>query len=152
MTKRRRTDNTMTKRIRTKGQTMMYKSLHRKLRSSTTNPNINRVWTQVLDKGKQLILIHNIPATPAYGVYISKLIRYSRTCAQHSNYLDRAKLQRQRVLKHDYTAPRLKWSLQISTVVIIIMGVYCPYMIALLHTKLNFRPEKPTSLPCVRFI
>jgi hypothetical protein len=31
MTKRRRTDNTMTKRKRTKGQTMIYKTINRNL-------------------------------------------------------------------------------------------------------------------------
>jgi hypothetical protein len=34
---RRRTDNTMTKRERTKGQTTIYKTLHRKEVSSDTN-------------------------------------------------------------------------------------------------------------------
>ena len=32
---RRRTDKTVTKRIRTKGQTMIYKALHRKLKRNT---------------------------------------------------------------------------------------------------------------------
>ena len=33
-----------------------------------------------------------IPAAPAYGVYISQLIRYSRACAQYSGFLNRAQL------------------------------------------------------------
>ena len=30
----------------------------------------------------------NIPATPAYGVYISQLIRYSRACGSYHDFLD----------------------------------------------------------------
>jgi len=31
----------------------------------------------------------NIPAVPAYGVYISQLIRYSRACGSYQDFLDR---------------------------------------------------------------
>ena len=31
----------------------------------------------------------NIPAAPAYGVYISQLIRYSRACGSYHDFLDR---------------------------------------------------------------
>jgi hypothetical protein len=31
----------------------------------------------------------NIPAAPAYGVYISQLIRYSRACGTYQDFLDR---------------------------------------------------------------
>jgi len=34
----------------------------------------------------------NIPASPAYGVYISQLVRYSKACAQHGDVLDKAQL------------------------------------------------------------
>ena len=34
----------------------------------------------------------NIPAAPAYGVYISQLIRYSRPCGSYQNFLDRGLL------------------------------------------------------------
>ena len=40
----------------------------------------------------------NIPASPAYGVYISKLIRYSRVCAQYSDVLDIYQLLTQKLL------------------------------------------------------
>jgi hypothetical protein len=30
----------------------------------------------------------NIPAAPAYGVYISQLIRYSAACGSYHRYLD----------------------------------------------------------------
>ena len=29
----------------------------------------------------------NIPAAPAYGIYVSQLIRYSRACGSHSKFL-----------------------------------------------------------------
>jgi len=31
----------------------------------------------------------NIPAMPAYGVYISQLIRYSRACVSYQDFLER---------------------------------------------------------------
>jgi len=34
----------------------------------------------------------NIPASPAYGVYISQHLRYFRNCAQYSYFLDIAQL------------------------------------------------------------
>jgi hypothetical protein len=34
----------------------------------------------------------NIPATPAYGVYISQMIRYSRACGSYQDFLDRGLL------------------------------------------------------------
>jgi len=54
----------------------------------------------------------NIPASPAYGIYISQLICYSRACAQYSDFLDRVQLLIQWLLKQGYVAPRLKSSLQ----------------------------------------
>jgi len=54
----------------------------------------------------------NIAASPAYGVYISQLIRYSRACAQYSNFLERAQLLTQKLLKQGYFFPMLKSSLQ----------------------------------------
>jgi hypothetical protein len=48
----------------------------------------------------------NIPASPAYGVYISQLIRYSNDFAQ-----DRSQLMTQKQPKQGYVAPMVKWSL-----------------------------------------
>jgi hypothetical protein len=31
----------------------------------------------------------NIPAAPAYGIYISHLIRYSRACGSYQDFLER---------------------------------------------------------------
>jgi len=58
------------------------------------------------------LISSNIPASPAYGVYISKLLRYSRACAQYSDFLDRAQLLTQKLLKQGCVAPRLKSLLQ----------------------------------------
>ena len=54
----------------------------------------------------------NIPASPVYGVYISQSIRYSRACAQYNDFLDRAQLLTQKLLKKGYVANMLKSSLQ----------------------------------------
>jgi hypothetical protein len=48
-----------------------------------------------------------ITAAPAYGVYISQLIRYSRDCAQYSGFLNRAQLLMKKLLKQGYIDPRL---------------------------------------------
>ena len=49
----------------------------------------------------------NIPAAATYRVDILHLLRYSRACAQYSDFLDRTQL-----LKQGYIAPMLKPSLQ----------------------------------------
>ena len=59
----------------------------------------------------------NIPASPAYGVYISQLVRYSRAYAQYSDFIDRVQLLTQKLLKQGYIAHKLKSSLQTSTVI-----------------------------------
>jgi len=58
----------------------------------------------------------NIPASPAYGVYISHLIRYSRAC----DILDRAQLLMQKLLKQGYVTPKLKLSHKNYSVVVTI--------------------------------
>jgi hypothetical protein len=42
-------------------------------------------------------LFSNIPASPAYGVYISKLIRYARACSAHDQFLVRGSLLKKQV-------------------------------------------------------
>ena len=54
----------------------------------------------------------NITSSPAYEVYISQHIRYSRACVQYSDFLDRAQLLTQKLLKQGYVAPKLKSSQQ----------------------------------------
>ena len=65
------------------------------------------------ETGVMLTQLNNIPASAAYGVYISQLIRYSSVSTKYSDFLDRAQLLTQKLLKQGYVAPRLMSSLQI---------------------------------------
>jgi hypothetical protein len=49
----------------------------------------------------------NIPAAPAYGVYISQLIRFSRACGSYQDFLDRGLL-----LSQGFLLVKLKSSLR----------------------------------------
>ena len=57
-------------------------------------------------------LSSNIPASPAYGVYISQLIRYARACVKYSDFLERGQLLSQKLLSQGYVKPRLEASLR----------------------------------------
>ena len=57
-------------------------------------------------------LCGNIPAAPAYGVLISQLVRYSRACGLYNDFLDRARILTNKLLKQGFVAERLKSSLQ----------------------------------------
>jgi hypothetical protein len=52
----------------------------------------------------------NIPATPAYGVYISLLIRYSRACGSYQDFLDRGLLLTRKLLNQGFLLVKLKSS------------------------------------------
>jgi hypothetical protein len=54
----------------------------------------------------------NIPASPAYGVYISQLIRYARASSNYSDFLKRHLHPRNRLLDQGYKKIRLIWSLK----------------------------------------
>ena len=54
----------------------------------------------------------NIPASPAYGVYISQLIRYARASSNYSDFLKRHLHLRNRLLDQGYTKIRLIRSLK----------------------------------------
>ena len=53
----------------------------------------------------------NIPASPAYGVYISQLIRYARASSNYSDFMKRLHL-RNRLLDQGYEKIRLIRSLK----------------------------------------
>ena len=55
----------------------------------------------------------NIPAAPAYGEYISQLLRYSRACGFYQEFLDRGLLLTRKLLKQGFLLVKLKRSLQI---------------------------------------
>ena len=54
----------------------------------------------------------NIPAAPAYGVYISQLIRYSRACGSYQDFLDRRLLLTRKLLNQGFLLVKLKSSLR----------------------------------------
>ena len=54
----------------------------------------------------------NIPAAPAYGVYISQLIRYSSACGSYQNFLDRELLLTRKLLNQEFLLVNLKSSLR----------------------------------------
>ena len=54
----------------------------------------------------------NIPAAPAYGVYISQMIRYSRACCSYQDVLDRGLLLTRKLLNQWFLSVKLKSSLR----------------------------------------
>jgi hypothetical protein len=54
----------------------------------------------------------NIPTSPAYGVYISQLIRYARASSNYSEFLKRHLHLRNRLLEQGYKKIRLIRSLK----------------------------------------
>jgi hypothetical protein len=60
----------------------------------------------------------NIPTAPAYGVYISQLIRYSRACGFYQDFLDRVLLLTRKLLNQGFLLIMLKsslWNVTIAT-------------------------------------
>ena len=54
----------------------------------------------------------NIPAAPAYGVYISQSIRYSRACGSYQDFLDRGLLLTKKPLNQGFLIIKLKSSIR----------------------------------------
>ena len=54
----------------------------------------------------------NIPAAPADGVYISQLIRYSRACGSHQDFLGRGLMLTRKLLNQGFLLVKLKSSLR----------------------------------------
>ena len=54
----------------------------------------------------------NIPVAPAYEVYISQLIRYSRACDSYQDFLDRCLLLTRKLLNQGFLLVKLKSSLR----------------------------------------
>ena len=53
----------------------------------------------------------NIPAAPAYGVYLSQMIRYYITCGSYKDILDRGLLLTRKLLNQEFLLVKLKSSL-----------------------------------------
>ena len=54
----------------------------------------------------------NIPSSPAYGVFISQLIRYARACSSYECFILRAVRLSNKLLGQEYVKKRLKSSLR----------------------------------------
>ena len=54
-----------------------------------------------------LFLSSNIPSAPAYGVYVSQLIRYVRTCSNYQDFMERGKVLTQKLLSQGYQKTKL---------------------------------------------
>ena len=57
-------------------------------------------------------LSSNIPTSPAYGVFISQLIRYARACSSYGCFILRATRLSDKLLEQGYVKERLKSSLR----------------------------------------
>jgi len=76
---------------------------------------LNVSFRKLLPSQKQLkhcFISSNIPAAPAYGVYISQLIRYSRACGSYQDFLDRELLLTRKQLNQGFLVAKLKSSLR----------------------------------------
>ena len=56
----------------------------------------------------------NIPAAPAYGIYISQLIRYSSSCGSYQDFLDIGWVLTRKLLNQWFLLVKLKSSLRMS--------------------------------------
>ena len=52
-------------------------------------------------------LSSNIPSAPAYGVYVSQLIRYARTCSNYQDVMERGKVFTTKLLSQGYQKTKL---------------------------------------------
>ena len=59
-----------------------------------------------------LFLSSNIPTSPAYGVFISQLIRYARACSSYGCFILRATRLSNKLLEQGYVKERFKSSLR----------------------------------------
>jgi hypothetical protein len=58
----------------------------------------------------------NIPAAPAYGVYISQLIRYYRACGTYQDFVDRGCVLTRKLLNKGFLLVQLKSRFEILAV------------------------------------
>ena len=52
-------------------------------------------------------LSSNIPSAPAYGVYVSQLIRYARACSNYQDFMERGKVLTTKLLSQGYQKTKL---------------------------------------------
>ena len=53
-------------------------------------------------------LSSNIPSAPAYGIYVSQLIRYDRACSNYQDFMERGKVLTTKVLSQRYQKKKKK--------------------------------------------
>ena len=76
--------------------------------------NLRYWWAELIIKKSPLIYVKipficsNIPAAPAYGVYISQLICYSRACGSYQDFLDIGLLLPRKLLNQWFLLVKLK--------------------------------------------
>ena len=75
-------------------------------------------------------LSSNIPSSPAYGVFISQLIRYARACSSYECFILRAARLSSKLIRQGYVMERLKSSLRPKSVgnrcvIEVLGGVLC---------------------------
>ena len=73
---------------------------------STSHFDLRQTWWFQFPHHKLSVL----PSSPAYGVFISQLIRYSRACSSYECFILRARRLSSKLLKQGYLAERLKSS------------------------------------------
>ena len=54
-----------------------------------------------------LFLSSNIPSAPAYGVYVSPLIRFARACSNYQDFMERGKVLTTKLLSQGYQKTKL---------------------------------------------
>jgi hypothetical protein len=76
------------------------------------NATFNNITNYFMPIVNFTFICSNIPAAPAYGVYISQLIRYSRACGSYQDFLDRGLLLTRKLLNQGFLLVKLKSSLR----------------------------------------
>jgi hypothetical protein len=66
---------------------------------STTEEDKKKLYDFTFPRVNYHFINSNIPASPVYGVHISQRIRYSRACAQYSEFLNRYLLLTHKLFK-----------------------------------------------------
>ena len=59
-----------------------------------------------------LSLSNNILSVPAYVVYVSQLVRYTRVCCKFQDFVDRGKLCTNKLLSQSYRRAKLESTLK----------------------------------------
>ena len=58
-------------------------------------------------------LSSNIPESPAYGVFVTQLIRYARVCLKYEDFLFRGSILVSKLLKQGYSSRKLQTTFRI---------------------------------------